>query len=272
MDITSLGYRTDIMLRLLEGSERSDHGDHIVVRSPANPSYWWGNFLLLAAPPAPGGAGRWLSRFAAEFPTAGHVTLGIDVTDRSAVDPAEFEAAGLTFRRETVLTAAEAHQPPHPNRAAEYRPLAGSADWQQAIELRADCIGAEEPPADRSFLESRIAAQRGLAEAGNGRWLGAFTGGRLVAQLGIFTDSNGIARYQDVETHPAARRQGLAGTLVYHAGRYALAQLAASTLVIVAEPDQQAIRVYRSCGFEVTEDQVCFERAPGVSPDTAANG
>ena len=261
MDIKSLGYRTDIMLRLLEGGERTDNGAHIVVRSPANPSYWWGNFLLLAAPPAPGGAVRWLSRFAAEFP-AGHVALGIDVTGRSAVDPAEFEAAGLKFRRETVLTAAEVDKPPHPNRAAEFRPLTGSADWRQAVGLRVACIGAGEPPADRSFLASRIAAPRRLAEAGHGRWLGAFAGGRLVAQLGIVTDGNGVARYQDVETHPAARRQGLAGTLVYQAGRYALAQLAARTLVIVAEPDQQAIRVYRSCGFEVAEDQVSFERPP----------
>lgn len=269
MDITSLGYRTDIMLRLLEGSERSDHGDHIVVRSPANPSYWWGSFLLLAAPPAPGDVSRWLTRFAAQFPAAGHVALGIDVTGRSAVDPAEFEAAGLMFRCETVLTAAEVHQSPRPNRSAEYRPLAGPADWQQAVELRIACIGAGEPPADRSFLESRIAAQRRLTEAGHGRWLGAFTGGRLVAQLGICTDGDGVARYQDVETHPAARRQGLAGTLVYQAGRYALAQLAASTLAIVADPDQQAIRIYRSCGFEVTEDQVSFERPPesGLPPE-----
>lgn len=262
MDIKSLGYRTDIMLRLLEGGERADNGDCVVVRSPANPVYWWGNFLLLAAPPAPGSVSRWLSRFAAEFPAAGHVALGIDVTDRSAVDPAEFEAAGLMFRRETVLTAAEVHQPPHPNRSAEYRPLTGSADWQQAVELRIACTGPEDPPADRGFQESRITAQRGLAEAGHGCWLGAFAGRRLVAQLGIISDGHGVARYQDVETHPAARRQGLAGTLVYQAGRYALARLAASTLVIVAEPDQQAIRVYRSCGFEVTEDQVSFERPP----------
>jgi ribosomal protein S18 acetylase RimI-like enzyme len=260
--IKSFGYRTDIMLRLLEGGERADHGDYIVVRSPANPSYWWGNFLLLAATPAPGGLARWLSRFAAEFPAAGHVALGIDVTERSAVDPAEFEAAGLKFRREAVLTAAEAGQPPYPSRAAEFRPLTGSADWEQAIDLRIACIGPEDPPADRSFVESRIAAQRELTEAGRGRWLGAFADGRLVAQLGIISDGNGVARYQDVETHPAARRQGLAGTLVCQAGGYALAKLAARTLVIVAEPDQQAIRVYRSCGFEVTEDQVSFERPP----------
>jgi ribosomal protein S18 acetylase RimI-like enzyme len=262
VDIKSLGYRTDIMLRLLEGGERADHGDCVVVRSPANPAYWWGNFLLLASPPAPGSVSRWLSRFAAEFPAAGHVLLGIDITDRSAVDPAEFMAAGLMFRREAVLTAAEAGQPPRPNRVAEFRPLTGRADWEQAIDLRIACIGPEDPPADRSFLERRIAAQRGLAEAGHGCWLGAFTGGRLVAQLGIISDGHGVARYQDVETLPAARCQGLAGTLVQLAGRYALAQLAARTLVIVAEPGQQAIRVYRSCGFEVTEDQVSFERPP----------
>jgi GNAT superfamily N-acetyltransferase len=262
VDIKSLGYRTDIMLRVLEGSDCVDRGDHIVVRSPANPAYWWGNFLLLAAPPAAGSASRWLSKFAAEFPAAGHVALGIDVTDRSAVDPAEFKAAGLTFRREIVLTATEVHQPPHPSRAAECRPLAGSADWRQAVELRVACIGAGEPPADHSFLESRIAAQRMLAEAGHGCWLGAFADGRLVAQLGICTDGNGIARYQDAETHPAARRQGLAAALVYQAGRYGLGKLAAHTLVIVAEPDHQAERVYRSVGFVASEDQLSFERPP----------
>jgi ribosomal protein S18 acetylase RimI-like enzyme len=98
-----------------------------------------------------------------------------------------------------------------------------------------------------------------------GHWLGS-SGGHHVVRLPdrhhAEADGNGVARYQDVETHPAARRQGLAGTLVRQAGRYALAQLAARTLVIVTEPDQQAIRVYRSCGFEVTQDQVSFERAP----------
>ena len=80
--ITSLGFRTDVALRVLEGAEVTDRGDYLVVRSPDNPDYWWGNFLLLAAWPAPGTADSWLARFAAEFPLARHVTLGVD-TDPS---------------------------------------------------------------------------------------------------------------------------------------------------------------------------------------------
>jgi GNAT superfamily N-acetyltransferase len=262
VDIRSLGFRTDIALRILEGSECADHGDHLVIRSPANPSYYWGNYLLLASPPKPGHAADWLSRFAAEFPAARHVALGIDVTDESQVDPAEFQAAGLTFTREVVLTAAAVHQPPRPNSAAHYRPLAGPGDWQQVAELRAACYADEAAAADSSFLERSIAAQRRLTESGHGSWYGAFTGGRLAAQLGILSVGGGIARYQSVETHPAARARGLAGTLVYEAGQYAMTELAATTLVIVAEAGHQAERVYRSVGFEASEDTVSFERPP----------
>lgn len=264
MDVKSLGYRTDIMIRVLEGSERADHGDYVVIRSPANPAFWWGNFLLLAVPPPAGGAGGWLARFAAEFPAAEHLALGVDVTDASALDLAEFRAAGLNFRHEVVLTASALHPPPDLSQVAQFRPLAGSGDWQQAVELRAACYDLDEPAAARSFLQTRAAAQRELTEAGHGRWLGAFTGGRLVAQLGIISDGRGVARYQDVETHPATRRQGLAGALVRLAGRYALAELAARTLVIVADPAENAIRVYRSAGFQDSEDQLSWERPPGV--------
>ncbi len=55
-----------------------DRGDHIVIRSPHNPSHWWGNFLLLAQVPPPGLCQWWLDRFAAEFPGADHVALGFD--------------------------------------------------------------------------------------------------------------------------------------------------------------------------------------------------
>jgi GNAT superfamily N-acetyltransferase len=214
VDIKSLGYRTDIMLRLLEGSERTDRGDYVVIRSPANPAYWWGNFLLMAAPPAPGGAVSWRSR-----------------------------------------------PPPDLSQVAQLRPLAGSGDWQQAVELRAACY-RDDPATARGFLENRVATQRELTEAGHGRWFGAFTGGTLVAQLGIISDGRGVARYQDVETHPAARRQGLAGALVRQAGRYALAELAARTLVIVADPAGPAVRIYRAAGFEASEDQLSWERPP----------
>ena len=57
MRITSLGLRTDVALRVLEGAEVVDRGDHLVIRSLDNPGFWWGNFLLLDAVPEAGTAG-----------------------------------------------------------------------------------------------------------------------------------------------------------------------------------------------------------------------
>ena len=53
MDVESLGYRTDLALLRLGGSTIEDRGDHLVVRSPYNPTFYWGNFLLLEHVPAP---------------------------------------------------------------------------------------------------------------------------------------------------------------------------------------------------------------------------
>jgi len=261
VDVRTLGYRTDLILRALEGSAVEDHGDHLVIRSPENPAFWWGNFLLLAAFPEPGQGVTWLARFHEEFPEAEHVALGVDIPDGRAVHAAELLAAGLRLNRDTVMTAAQVREPPRPQRGAAYRPLAGDDDWRQSAELRAACYESE-AGADRAFVEARVAAERGLTEAGHGLWFGAFCDGQLRAQLGLITDGSGIARFQNVETHPAARRQGLAGTLVWQAARRGLQTLGASTLVMVADPDDAAIRVYRSVGFTGVEAQISFERPP----------
>ena len=118
-----------------------------------------------------------------------------------------------------------------------------------------------EPGGAAGFLSARSAVQRALTEAGHGAWFGAFLDGTLVAQLGLITGISGLARYQNVETHPGARRRGLAGTLVWHAAVTALAG-ETSTLVMVADPDDAAIRVYESVGFTVTEPQLGLVRPP----------
>jgi GNAT superfamily N-acetyltransferase len=257
VEVRSLGCRTDLAILVLEGSQVTDRGDHLVIRTPGNPDYWWGNFLLLRDL-KPGSGGDWLARFAAEFPDARHVALGLDATDAGTVDPGEL--AGMTMERYAVMTATSVHAPPHPNTEAVFRTLEGDADWRQSLELTA-AIFAGEPGGDAGFLAARLAAQRALAEAGHGAWHGAFLDGMLVSQLGLIIGKSGLARYRSVETHPAARRCGLAGTLVWHAGATALTG-DASTLVMVADPEDVAIRVYRSVGFTVTEPQLSFIRQP----------
>ena len=116
MEVRSLGYRTDLALLRLGGSELEDRDDCMVVRTPHNPTFWWGNFLLLPDVPAADETDRWLERFAEALPDAGHVALGFDGATRAASDLAAFTERGLRCEAATVMTAASVHEPPRPNR------------------------------------------------------------------------------------------------------------------------------------------------------------
>ena len=107
----------------------------------------------------------------------------------SAVDTGELTSEGLRLERTAVLTAKEVTEPPHPNRSATIRELAGDDDWRQSAALRQRSPTASQD-LSRLFLEARIRAERGLTEAGYGSWFGAFTDGRLEAQLGLVTDGS----------------------------------------------------------------------------------
>lgn len=263
VDIVSLGYRTDLALLELGGSSVENHGDHVVVRSPHNPTFWWGNFLLVADDAAARDADFWLERFADAFPAARHVAIGFDGTRGQASDLAAYVDAGLTVEASAVMTARSVHPLPRPNTDATYRQLTSDDDWAQSVELRVACNeDGLEPVGYREFAIDRTATSRELSEAGHGAWFGAFLDDRLVSQMGLVTASPGLARFQSVETHPDVRGRGLAGTLVHHVSRYGFGDLGAQTLVMVADPEYVAIRVYRSVGFAVSENQLGVQRRP----------
>ena len=264
MDVTSLAFRTDLALRRIAGAEITDHGDHLVVRSPDNPLFWWGNFVLLAQVPPASEVDTWLGRFAAAFPAARHVAIGFDGPAGTTADVAAFTDRGFRADASTVLTATEVREPARPNRDAECRQLRSDDDWAQSVELELRSFDdGTAPSLQREFVIARKASSRRLVEAGHGAWFGAFLDGRLVAQLGVVRADGELARYQTVETDPEFRRRGLAGTLVHCAARYGLEELGARTLVMVADPDAEAIRIYRALGFDDTEVQLQIERAPG---------
>jgi hypothetical protein len=263
MEVVSLGWRTDLMMLRLQGSTITDQGTCLAVRTPSNPTYWWGNFILYAQPPAAGDPGRWLAHFAAEFPEAGHLAFGVDGTHGVTGAAEELIGLGLSLEVSTVLTARAVREPPRPNRDAEYRPLISDEDWAAAVAV--EVANREDDGDERdvaAFEALRMQSRRRLADSGHGAWFGGFLDGRLVTSLGIFTDGSGIARFQSVNTLSSARGRGLAGTTVYHAARYGLTELGADTLVIVADQDAVAARVYRSVGFADSEAQVQFERGP----------
>lgn len=258
--VRSLAFRTDLALLGMQGSVVEDQGDVLVVRTPSNPAYWWGNFLLFPEQPEPGESAGWLRRFAAAFPDADHVTIGIDGTDGATGDLTPMLSAGMVLDQASVLTAHDLLPPPHPHDEAACRRLTSDTDWAQTLELWIHA-GLSDPTGDRAYALARLNAYRSMQERELGAWFGAFVGGELRSSLGVFA-ADGIARFQRVATPVEHRGQGLAGTLVHHAGRFALDELGAGTLVIVADPGNVAIRVYRSLGFVDTETQVGLERPP----------
>jgi GNAT superfamily N-acetyltransferase len=161
------------------------------------------------------------------------------------------------------MTATSVHEPPRPNRDATYRQLSSDDDWVQLVDLQmATMDDSHEPDAYRRFSEAKVATVRAMTGEGHGGWFGAFEDGVLQSGMGLFRASEGLARFQNVETRPSARGRGLAGTLVHHVSRYGFDELEAHTLVMVADPEYLAIRIYRSVGFAETESMLQIERPP----------
>ncbi|HEY7042188.1 MAG TPA: GNAT family N-acetyltransferase [Nocardioidaceae bacterium] len=264
MDVVSLGFRTDLALLRLGGSLIEDRGDHLVVTSPQNPTFWWGNFILLDHVPPPEAAGEWVDVFRREFPDQDHLAIGIDGRTRTREDAAGFAALGLKVETSSVMTAQSVHEPPHPNMRAEYRRLESDQDWADHVELRVALEERYDKDSYRVFVTDKARSSRAIVESGNGAWFGAFIDGRLLSTMGLVRADADVARFQNVETHPEARGQGLAGTLVEHVSRYGFDELGATTLVMVADPDYVAIRVYRAVGFTSSETQLQIERTRGT--------
>jgi ribosomal protein S18 acetylase RimI-like enzyme len=260
MEIASLAYRTDLAMLEHSGSTVEDRGTYLVVRTQDNPTFWWGNHLLLPQGAVDAtDAQRWVATFEREFPEARHRTFGVDGVSGELADVAGFAALGMETEVLSVMTATEVHEPPRPNTDTTLRTLASDDDWAQQVEL--SMVG-EGVGYDRAFCTARTAAERGLVEQGYGAWWGAFDGDVLLSSMGLFLASPGLARFQHVKTHPDARGRGLAGTLVHRTSRHGLDELGAHTLVMVADPDYLAIRIYRSVGFADTERQVQVTRKP----------
>jgi len=250
MKLESLAHRTDLIFVLFNG-EVYDRGDYVVVRAEHNPDWHWGNFLIFPRAPAPGDHEVWLELFdreiASQQPTS-HVALGWAGEEPGHVQP--FLDQGFGLDPSIIQVARKVHAPPRQNDEVDVRLLTSDADWHQALENQIACADIEKYGAEsyRRFKTAAMRNYRAMQDAGWGRWFGAFLGDELVADLGIFFEDN-VARYQSVGTHPDHRRRGICGSLVYQSALYALEHFDVDTLVMLADPDYHAARVYESVGF-----------------------
>ena len=271
----SLGWRTDLVFARFDG-QVTDRGSHLRVLTPANPTYWWGNFLLFQHAPRAGDFERWMALFDEEIatrqPASRHRAFGVDVPGRLAL-PAEFAAAGFDLNEATVLTLTRDQLRGSPKRLPAGlafqvldlpRDAAAIVDKQVAVdEARFEIAGY------RQFAERQMQRYAAMQRAGRGHWLGlvAEVDGRavLAASCGLFHDvasDERLGRFQYVSTHPAWRRRGLCTALVHAACRHGFEAMDLRTLVIVADPSDVAIDVYESLGFRRGVSTWQIERAP----------
>jgi ribosomal protein S18 acetylase RimI-like enzyme len=265
MNLQSLSLRTELMLRSFE-SEIAEKPDYIVIRTPRNPTFRWGNYLVFREPPKPGDLERWKAIFAQEVgtpPAINHFVFTWDTTGGEQGAAKEFVEAGFRLEESVVLTARSVNPPPKRNTECELRAFERDRDWEEWLEL-ALAQNAAEPPESREgagykdFLQKKISERKRMIAAGWGQWFGAYLGGRLGATMGLFV-RGGLGRFQSVDTHPEFRRRGLAGTLLYHVAQKGFAEMSAEDLVIVADQNYFAKDIYASVGFRPTERTVAVE-------------
>ena len=261
----SVGWATSIdVLPLDTVVERRD--GYLVVRSPSNPSHYWGNFLLFDDPPRDGDGSRWEALLAETFgdePRVRHRTFAWDRTDDDiGAARGEFVDRGYDLDESVALVARAAQLRPHPRQSNEVAVRAlDSADgadtelWDAVVELQLQGRDAgHDEDAFRAFSRQRLDDLRALFRRGRGAWYVALdrTTGTVVGSCGIVATA-GRGRFQAVDTALPFRRRGICSRLVVEAAHLSAAEYGVTRLVIVADRHYHALGLYESLGFERAE-------------------
>jgi GNAT superfamily N-acetyltransferase len=240
------GWATDLAVLELTGSTVEDRDDHLLVRTPANPTYHWGNCLFVTDDSAVEDAGRWTAAFEAAFPDASWIAIGLI---RMPADVSAWDARGIAVELDDVLTAdAMPRQAACPEGYVARR-LDGP-DWEQSVvrsSAQHPAASAQDAEQYEQFVRAQVRTRRDLSDRDRAAFFGAFADDVLVSELGI-VQCGSTARYQSVGTSDGHRRRGLASHLLGVAARWA-ADHGCDHWVIVTEATNPAGRVYRAAGF-----------------------
>jgi len=248
VELKSLGFKSEQIFTDFDGLVE-DRGSYQVVRTLTNPNFFWGNLLIFDRAPKRGDFKSWVATFKKEFPDPRvyHVTCAWDVPDIG--DVSEFLEQGYEFQPQAVLSATSVRKPSKFSEDLLVRPIRGDREWAEMVVLQT-ASAHDNMPRDQwqKFYAAQAIRYRRMTELGHGDWYGGFFEGRLVCGLGLFSGKS-LGRFQIVCTHPDFQRRGFAGTLVYHAAQRALCELGVLELVMCADPDYHAIRIYEDVGF-----------------------
>ena len=186
MTLKSLGFRTEMIFHRFDGVIL-DRGDYMVVKTPSNPGFYFGNLLLFFQAPKLGSLKTWKKLFQKEFkdsPAVKYFTFLWDSPTEGIGDVTEFGMEGYKVDFSVVLTAKSVHIPQKFNPHVEVRPITTDAEWKEATENQILSKVTDYDEADyRLFKERQMARYRAMSGQGLGHWFGAFLNGKLVGDL-----------------------------------------------------------------------------------------
>lgn len=258
--IDNLGYQTDFIARKLDG-EFIKKDSYIVARMPRNPTFHWGNLLIFKNEPQEGDFDLWISAHMDEFGEhSGHVTFGWESQKVGCID--KFVQNGFKLQSESVLVLKKLIQSRISRESLNIRKIDTDQDWEAVLELQIHVSGGSSPSKEYvEFLTRGFETYRKLSEEGWGDWWGAFLDDTLVGDMGLyFDDQFETGRFQSVETHPDYRRAGICSELLHSVASDALGRHSNVKLVICAEHESNAEKVYFKLGFSSDQLQhgVCL--------------
>ena len=252
------------------GAEIEERDDCIVLRSPTNPSHYWGNCLILPTAPRDVELAHWLARFDEEIvqrqAASRHLAFGVNAATLAHRLPS-WHAAGIDEFNEIAVLALEPSQllrapAPRGGPGLALRALALPQELELAVQAQAAVADSGFDPAGyRDYRRRAMQRVATLQRAGSADWFGAFAGGVLAADCGLVHDGRS-GRFQHVQTQPAWRRRGLCRALVHHVCGHAFDVLGLRRLVMCADPRDVAIGIYRSLGFVQVDSHWCLQRRP----------
>jgi hypothetical protein len=199
MKLRSVGYRSDLIFTNFDG-EVFDRGDYLVVKTPVNPNYFWGNLLIFDRSPRVGDFEKWKTIFVKEFddPRIYHLTFAWDSPEGDTGQVSEFLENGFNLDKGVVLTAQKVQAPKKMHSLVVVKPIESNQEWEDSIRVQTACGGGTLSKQQwEGFYRSQMDRYRKMVQIGLGQWFGAFVNGKIVGGLGIFTDEE-IGRYQIV--------------------------------------------------------------------------
>lgn len=260
--LRSYGYRTDVALTRFDGVVE-DRGDYLVLRTPSNPTFHWGNYLVFPDPPDAASTEIWLASMEREMPGQEVPLFGWDRPDGAVGDVSGFLARGYELDTSVILTAAAVTPPAKRAPDVAVAPVDTDADWEAAASVLVAAFsprrsGTVEDLA--SFVHRQLARYRRMQDARIGQWYCARVEGTPAATLGLVDAGGGVGRFQLVGTDPRFGRRGVCSALVFDVARRGLERF--DTLVMAADATYHAAKVYESVGFRPTETLQAVMKKP----------